>query len=244
MKILLHGYTGKMGQMVQEVIESHPEHEIVAYVAVDGTDDENHYTSFDKVTQTPDVVVDFSHHAATKSLMDYCTSHTLPVVVCTTGQTEEEKTIIHEAAKSIPVFFSANMSLGIAVLCDLVKKAAVMFPDADIEVLEVHHNRKIDVPSGTALLIADAIKSVRPNATYNIGRQGGKRTKEEIGISSLRMGNEVGTHEIYIHTETECITIKHQAFTRAVFADGALSAMEFIATQQPGLYTMNEMIEA
>ncbi len=243
MKILLHGYTGKMGQIVKELIETHPEHQIVAYVAMDGIDDETHYTSFANVSQTPDVLIDFSHHAATKNVIDYCTTNHVPAVICTTGQTEEEKQMIQDASQQIPIFFSANMSLGIAVLCDLVKKAASMFPEADIEVLEVHHNRKIDVPSGTALLLANAIKTVRPKATFNIGRQGGKRTKEEIGISSLRMGNEIGTHEIYIHTETECITLKHQAYTRAVFADGAYSAMEFLVKQKPGLYTMNEMIQ-
>ncbi len=240
MKVLVSGYTGKMGQIVLDTFGK--KHEIVAKVAIDGGNEAHCYKSFEEVSEEVDVVVDFSHHAGTQALMQYCRSHQVPVVVCTTGQSEEEKQMIREAGKQIPVFFSANMSLGVAVLCDLVKKAVAMFPDADVEILEVHHNRKIDVPSGTALMIANTIKEVRPNATFNVGRGNGKRAKEEIGISSLRMGNEVGTHEIYIHTENECITLRHNAYSRGVFADGALQAAEYLVQQKPGVYTMQDMI--
>ena len=136
------------------------------------------------------------------------------------------------------------MSLGIAVLTDLVKKAVIMFPEADVEIVEMHHNRKLDVPSGTALMLADAVKSQRPDAVYNIGRpEGGKRDPKEIGIHSLRMGNEVGTHTVYINTGNEVLTLTHQAESRAVFADGALKAAEFLIQQQPGLYGMKEMLQ-
>ncbi len=241
MNILVSGYTGKMGEILLNTLEN-TEHTVTACVAVDAGDREHCYKDFQSVTEPVDIVIDFSHHAGTKALVDYCVDKKLPVVICTTGQTEEEKAMIQEAGKHIPVFFSANMSMGIAVLSDLVKKAAKMFPEADIEILEVHHNRKIDVPSGTALILGNAVKEVRPDAYFNIGRQGGKRDPKEIGISSLRMGNEVGTHEVYIHTENECITLTHNAYSRAVFADGAVKAAEWLVNQNSGIYTMNEMI--
>ncbi len=243
MKVIVNGYTGAMGKIVcEKLIDAG--HEIIGYVAINAEGGEKQYIHLNEVEEKADVVVDFSHHACTEELTTYCVNQKTPVVICTTGQTDEEKAMIENASKEVPVFFSANMSLGIAVLCDLVQKAVAMFPDADVEVLEVHHNRKIDVPSGTALMLAKSIQKVRPNATLNIGRTGGKRTKEEIGISSLRMGNEVGTHEIYVHTENECITLRHNAYNRAVFADGALKAMEYLVNQNAGLYTMDELIEA
>jgi 4-hydroxy-tetrahydrodipicolinate reductase len=151
--------------------------------------------------------------------------------------------MIMHASKEIPVFNSANMSLGIAVLSDLAKRAAALFPDADIEIVEKHHNQKLDVPSGTALALANSIKEVRADATYNVGRhENGKRTKQEIGIHSLRMGNEVGTHEIYINNGNECLTLTHEANSRAVFAAGALKAAQYLLNKQPGLYTMKELI--
>jgi 4-hydroxy-tetrahydrodipicolinate reductase len=188
-------------------------------------------------------VVDFSFHGAVKGLLDYCVEHKLPVVVATTGHTEEEKALIAQASKSIPVFFSANMSVGIAVTADLARKAAAAFPDADIEIVETHHNRKVDVPSGTALLLADSIRQARPQSVYNIGRpENGKRTKEEIGIHSLRIGNVVGIHEILISTGNETITIKHECHSRDLFAEGALRAAAFICGKGPGLYNMKDMI--
>jgi 4-hydroxy-tetrahydrodipicolinate reductase len=176
--------------------------------------------------------------------VDYCTKRGLPVVVATTGQTEEELALIDGAAKTVPVFLSANMSLGVALLADLAKKAAAVFPDADIEIIEKHHNQKLDVPSGTALLLARRIKEARPAAEFVIGRhENGKRTKAEIGIHSLRLGNEVGVHEIIIATGSETITLKHEAENRSLFAQGALAAAAFIAGKAPGMYDMRSIIE-
>jgi len=245
MRIILNGYTGRMGKMVQEAVERTDGFEIVSSAAVNGTENDVLHTheSLDNVSEEADVVIDFSNHLGTKDLMDFCVKHELPVVVCTTGQSEEEKTMIAEASASIPVFFSANMSLGIAVLSDLVKRAAALFPNADIEIVEMHHNQKLDVPSGTALMLAESIKEVRSNAVYNIGRhENGKRDAKEIGIHSLRMGNEVGTHTVYIRTGSECLTLTHEAESRAVFADGALKAAGYLLQQKPGLYTMKDLV--
>ncbi|MCF0115770.1 MAG: 4-hydroxy-tetrahydrodipicolinate reductase, partial [Erysipelotrichaceae bacterium] len=155
----------------------------------------------------------------------------------------EEMAYIKECSKDVAVFKSGNMSLGVAVLASLAKEAVKMFPTADIEIIEKHHNRKLDVPSGTALLLADRIKEVRENAVYNIGRhENGKRTIQEIGIHSIRMGNEVGTHEIIISTDNQVITLKHESKNRALFAEGALSAAEFLVKQGPGWYNMDDIV--
>lgn len=241
MRILLSGYTGHMGQMVKEAVQE-PD-EIVSFVAYDGTEGEHTHAGFEHAKEEADVVIDFSNHLGTKALMEFCVERKIPCVVCTTGQSEEEKAMIREASASIPVFFSANMSLGIATLSKVVKDVVKVFPQADIEIVETHHNRKLDVPSGTALMLAHEIQSVLPDTYLNIGRhENGKRNKKEIGIHSLRMGNECGTHTIYIHTENECITLEHKAESRAVFADGALQAARYLIQQPAGLYTMKEML--
>ena len=176
-------------------------------------------------------------------MSSYARSIGAAAVVGTTGHTPEEKELIYAAAREIPVFYSGNMSLGIAVLCRLAKQAAAFFPDADIEIVEVHHNRKVDAPSGTALMLFNAVKESRPEATPNCGRAGeGKRTKEEIGISSLRMGNVVGIHEVHICTGTQTLTLKHEATTRAMLADGAVDAARFMAGKGIGLYNMENIL--
>ena len=165
------------------------------------------------------------------------------MVVGTTGHTQEEKQVIFEAAEELPVFYSGNMSLGIAVLCRLAAQAASFFPDADIEIVEVHHNRKVDAPSGTALMLFDAVKSVRENAVAHCGRAGeGKRVKEEIGISSLRLGNVVGIHEVHIHTANQSLTLKHEAGNRGMLAEGAVDAARFMVGKDKGLYNMTQLL--
>ena len=190
-----------------------------------------------------DMVIDFSHHTAISGVLDYAKKIGAAAVIGTTGHTEEEKAMIYAAAKEIPVFFSGNMSLGVAVLCRLAREAAGYFPDADIEIVETHHNRKVDAPSGTALMLFNAVKQVRPNAVAHCGRSGEcKRTKDEIGISSLRMGSVVGVHEVHIHTGTQCLTLKHEAVTRAMLADGAVAAARFMEGKGVGLYDMESML--
>ena len=190
-----------------------------------------------------DCIIDFSHHGATGELLAYALSERLPVVIATTGQTAEELRQIDAAAADIPIFRSANMSLGVALLVELAKVAAKTMPDADIEIIEKHHNRKLDAPSGTALMIANAIKKVREKSRFVFGRYGqAKRSSDEIGIHAVRMGNIVGEHEVLIGTDNETITIKHEAHNRALFAEGALAAASFLITRPAGLYSMQDMV--
>ena len=192
-----------------------------------------------------DCVVDFSHHSCAPALLAFCKENKLAAVVATTGHTPEEKEAIFAAAKEIPVFYSGNMSLGIALLIELAKTAARTMPEAEIEIVETHHNRKLDAPSGTALMIADAIGTVRPEAYSHVGRAGqGKREKNEIGIHSLRMGNVVGIHEVIVATDNQTITLKHEAHNRALFAEGALAAAQFLCGRSAGLYTMDDIVRA
>ncbi len=246
MKIIIYGASGRMGQNVSALCEKNfCGAEAAAFVGRHYETDETkrQYSLIADFKGNADVVIDFSNHSATKELLDYCTERKLPVVIATTGHTAEEKELIAEAAKSIPVFLSANMSVGVAVLADLCKKAAAAFPAADIEIVEKHHNQKLDVPSGTALLIANAIKEVRPDAVLNIGRhENGKRDANEIGVHSLRYGSEVGTHEIIISAGTETITLKHEAENRILFAEGAIKAAGFLIEKPAGLYTMKNML--
>jgi 4-hydroxy-tetrahydrodipicolinate reductase len=190
-----------------------------------------------------DCIIDFSNHAGTQQLLSYALERKLPVVICTTGHTPQELELISQAAQLIPVFRSGNMSLGIAVLTRLVKDAAKMFPDADIEIVESHHNQKLDVPSGTALMLAHSVQAVREDATLLVGRhENGKRTRQEVGIHSLRMGNTVGIHEVIINTGTQILTLKHEAQDRSLFAEGALAAAEFMIGKPAGLYNMDHIV--
>ena len=202
------------------------------------------YTDWSAITEEIDCIVDFSHHSGTEALLRFATERGLPLVLCTTGHTEEELALVEEAAKRIPIFHSANMSLGIALLVELAKLTAKTFPDADIEIIEKHHNRKLDAPSGTALLLANAIRTVREKANFVFGRGGqAKRTPEEIGIHAVRLGNIVGEHEVIVGTDTQTITLKHEAHSRALFAEGALAAAEFLVGKSAGIYDMKSMID-
>ena len=239
MRAILCGANGAMGKLIDAALGA----EVVGRVSIDGENNvPKTFAELGKVEA--DVLIDFSHHTAVADVLDYAKSVGCAAVIGTTGHTAEEKALILDAAKEIPVFFSGNMSLGIAVLCRLAKEAAAFFPDADIEIVEVHHNRKVDAPSGTALMLFNAIKEVRPEAVANCGRSGeGKRTKEEIGISALRLGNVVGIHEIHISTGTQTLTLKHEAVTRAMLADGAVVAARFMEGKPTGFYNMESMLE-
>ena len=203
------------------------------------------YTNLNGFEGEADVIIDFSNHVLTKEVCDYATDRSIPVVIATTGQDADEKAIMAQCAEKVPVFHSANMSLGIAVLASLAKKAAEMFPDADIEIIEKHHNRKLDAPSGTALLLANELKEVRTDAEFKLGRAGNaKREKNEIGISAVRAGNIVGDHEIIICTDSQTLTLKHEAHDRALFAEGALSAAKYLVQKTaPAMYDMKTMMK-
>ena len=246
MKIILCGFTGHMGREVRECAARADGFEITAGVdpmvpASEGLC----CKTFGECTAEADAVIDFSHHSLTGQLLDFAERRNLPVVLATTGQTEEEKARIRAAAEKIPVFLAANYSLGIAVLSDLVKRAAALYPDGEIEIVEQHHDRKLDAPSGTALALFSAVKEVRPAAEACCGRSGqGKRTKDEVGIHAIRMGNIVGVHEVMIGTQNERITLKHEAFSRGVFAEGSLKAAAFLIGKAPGMYDMKDMINS
>ena len=241
MNILLNGASGFMGREVIKLLENaSSEDRLVASVDLNIDNlTPPAYTKLSDVRERADVIIDFSHHAATNALLAYATEKRIPVVIATTGQTEEEIAAIKEASKKIPVFFSANMSLGVALLAALVRLTVKTFPTADVEIVETHHNRKIDVPSGTALMLARSVQSVREDAEFVIGRhENGKKKPNEVGIHSLRLGNVVGEHEVHINTGNETITLRHEAHSRSLFADGALVAARFLAKCDAGLYTL------
>ena len=239
MRAIVCGANGAMGKLIQNRLQE----QVAGLVSIDG---ENGVPkTFEELGNVnADVIIDFSHHSAIDAVMEYAKAQNCAVVVGTTGHTEEEKAVIRAAAEKIPVFFSGNMSLGIAVLCRLAKEAAAVFPDADVEIVEIHHTRKVDAPSGTAKMLFEAVKEVRPEATAHCGRAGeGKREKNEIGIASLRMGNVVGIHEVHICTPAQTLTLRHEAADRAMFADGAVDAAKFLCGKAPGLYNMNNILE-
>ena len=238
MKAVICGANGAMGKLICGILGD----EVVGKVSIDG--ENNVPKTFAELGEVEaDVVVDFSHHTAIGSVLSYAKRIHAAAVIGTTGHTAEEKALIYAAAEEIPVFYAGNVSLGIAVLCRLVKEAASYFPDADIEIVEVHHTRKVDAPSGTAHMLFNAIKEVRPNAWENCGRSGeGKRTKDEIGVHALRMGNVVGIHEVHINTGNQALTLKHESGNRAMLADGAVAAARFMEGKGKGLYDMESIL--
>ena len=248
MNILINGILGHMGREVEKLcVSGYRGSKLFGGVdiGVTGSAGENLYASFEEIEAINEIdcIVDFSHHTSTPAILEFAKKNGIPTVIATTGHTDEELAAISAAAKKIPVFFSANMSLGVALLVELARSAAVAMPDAEIEIIEKHHNRKLDAPSGTALMIADEIASVRPGAYNKLGRSGqGKRQPDEIGIHAIRMGNIVGEHEVIIGTQNQTITLKHEAHSRALFAEGALAAAAFIVGSKAGLYDMKSLV--
>ncbi len=248
MNILLNGISGYMGREVVKLCRAEYRGARLSlgvdpHGSVDG--DVAVYRSLDEVISLDgvDCIIDFSHHSVTPALLEFSKENKIPLVLCTTGHTDEEIELINKAANEIPLFYSGNMSLGIAVLVELAKTTAAAFPEAEIEIVEKHHDRKVDAPSGTALMLANAICEVRPEAYINCGRSGhGKRTTDEIGIHSIRMGNIVGEHEVIIGTQSQTISLKHEAHNRALFAEGAIAAAGFIIGKKPGMYDMKSML--
>ena len=238
MRAIICGANGAMGKLICDIFGD----EVVGKVSIDGLGGVP--KTFDELgTVNADVVVDFSHHTAIADVLNYTKKIGAAAVIGTTGHTPEEKALIYAAAEEIPVFYAGNVSLGIAVLCRLVKQAASYFPDADIEIVEVHHTRKVDAPSGTAHMLFNAIREVRPEAWENCGRAGeGKRTKDEIGVHALRMGNVVGIHEVHINTGNQTLTLKHESGSRAMLADGAVAAARFMEGKGKGLYDMESIL--
>lgn len=248
MRILLCGANGKMGKVVYECASAFENTSVVAGVDPYGENDNfSLYRSFDKIDTDADVIIDFSHPAMLSSMLKYATEKKIPTVVATTGIDENGLQLIKDASKEIPVFFTANMSLGINLISELAKKAAsVLSPDFDIEIIEMHHNQKIDAPSGTALLLANEISSVLENEpVYEFDRHSKrmKRTKNEIGISAVRGGTIVGEHEIIFAGTDEVIKISHSAYSKKLFANGAINAAKFIVNAKSGMYSMKDVLK-
>ena len=239
MRAVLCGANGAMGKLIDGILGD----AVVGRVSIDGENGvPKTFAELGKVAA--DVLIDFSHHTAVAEVLSYAKAIGCAAVIGTTGHTPEEKTLIYEAAREIPVFYSGNMSLGIAVLCRLARQAAACFPEADIEIVEIHHNRKVDAPSGTAHMLFNAIRQARPNAVEVCGRAGeGKRKKDEVGVASLRRGSVVGVHEVHIHTGSQCLTLRHEAVTRTMLAEGAVDAARFMEGKGIGLYDMESVLE-
>lgn len=238
MRAIICGANGAMGKLIDGLLGE----ETVGRVSIDGMNGVP--KTFEELGEIQaDVVIDFSHHTAVGEVLAYAEKIGAAAVIGTTGHTEEEKALVYAAGKKIPVFFSGNVSLGMALMCSLAKQAAAALPDADIEIVEIHHTRKVDAPSGTARMLFESIKEARPNAVANCGRAGeGKRTKEEIGIASLRMGNVVGTHEVHICTPNQTIVLRHEAVNRGMFAEGAVTAARYIIGKPIGVYDMKNLL--
>ena len=241
MKAMIIGAAGRMGKELMTLAQNGYAGATAAY-GVDAHSEQYPHTPAE-CGAAVDVIVDFSHMSATDAILDYAVANSIPCVIGTTGHSEEQLAHIAKAAEIIPVFHSGNMSVGIAVLLQLAKQAARAFPDADIEIIEVHHKHKADAPSGTALMLAKAIEEVRPDARRVLGRSGqGKREKQDIGISAVRMGGVVGEHKVCICTESQTLVLEHQAHNRALFAEGGLTAAAYIVGKTPGLYGMQDML--
>ena len=244
MDVLISGVCGHMGKHVYDLVQQDSDLQYAGGVDVaDGTSAlENVFEKFADVNVDVDIIIDFSFHGLIGDLLNFAIEKNIPAVIATTGHTDDEKQMIQDAAKKIPVFFASNYSIGIATLAEISKKAASTLPDADIEIVEVHHTRKLDAPSGTALTLAENLKSVRQDANIVCGRNGlAKREPNDIGVNSVRLGNIVGIHEIQIGTANETLTLKHEVHDRAVFADGSIVAAKFLINQNPGLYSMSDI---
>lgn len=250
-RAILHGCNGKMGRMITELVKSDPEIEIVAGIDT-YTEAENTYPVFASIGDCDaeaDVIIDFSNAGAMDELLEVCSMGRIPVVLCTTGLSDAQLEKVKETAKKTPVLKAANMSLGINLILDLLQQAVkVLYPSGfDIEIVEKHHNQKVDAPSGTALALADAMNEEMDRIydyTYDRSGQRKKRERSEIGISAVRGGTIVGEHEVIFAGTDEVVEIKHTATSRAVFGKGAIAAAKFLHKQPPGLYDMRDVIKS
>lgn len=246
--VIINGCTGKMGQVISLLIEKDPDMQVVAGFASSGTQ-LNSYPVFSMprdCTEKCDVIIDFSVPDALGPLSEYAVEEKIPLVIATTGLSNTDLDLINKAAKVIPIFRAANMSLGINLVTELIAKASQVLADNfDIEIVEKHHNQKIDAPSGTALMFADTINSVLDNKAEYVYDRHSKREKRktsEIGIHSIRGGTIVGEHSVIFAGTDESIEIKHSAMSRNAFGMGALKAAKFILSKQPNLYDMKDLI--
>ncbi len=248
LKIILSGCSGKMGGVISSLVGADDNAKIVAGVDPYVKEDLGYpvYPTFESLPNC-DVIIDFSNPAALYGMLSYATKTKTPIVLATTGYSDKEIELIKETAKDIPVFFTFNMSLGINLLVSLCQKATeILGNDFDIEIIEKHHNQKIDAPSGTAIMLANSINETLQNKMlyeYDRHSKRQKRAKNEIGISSVRGGTIVGEHEVIFAGNNEVISLKHEAFSKEVFAFGAIRAAKFLADKSAGLYDMKQLVK-
>ena len=246
MDIIINGANGRMGKVLAELIKT--DSKVNASALVDCTFETNPKSkTFNRIFEysgKSDVIIDFSVHSSVPILCTYAVKTKTPLVIATTGHTDKEKSMIFSASKHIPVFYSANMSLGVSLTVCIAKMAAKAFPESEIEIIETHHDKKSDSPSGTALMLAEAIRSVRPRLQIKPARSAtGPRGKDELYIHSLRLGTSAGSHEIIFALPFQTVTIKHDAHDRRLFAEGALAAAKFIVQKESGLYCAEDILE-
>jgi len=249
MRIIVSGVSGEMGKFVLQSVAQHPEMIVVAGIdrnAVEGGPFPV-YSNWTSCSETADVIIDFSHHSAVDAMLDYCEKTGTPSVICTTGLSDEQIHRVQTLSEKVALFRSGNMSVGINLLLDLVARASeTLYSSFDIEIIEKHHHRKVDAPSGTALMLADAAKAAIPETReFSFGRHGNdtKRKSEEIGIHAVRGGTIVGEHSVIFAGMDEIIEINHTALSRAIFANGAVRAAQFLAAKKTGLYSMKEVLK-
>lgn len=247
-EVMVNGCNGRMGQIVSELVDKNEN--LILKCGADQNDTGfltfPVYTDLNQITEKPDVIIDFSVPVATFHVLEYAKKNNIPIVIATTGFTGEEELKIAEYAKYIPIFKSANMSFSINMFVHLLKEIAPKFKDTDIEIIETHHNRKIDSPSGTAQMFADTINEALGGdyrCEYNRHGKHEKRDKKEIGMSSIRGGNIVGEHTVKFFGESETFEITHTSYSRNVFAEGAIKAAEFIVNKPKGLYNMDDLVK-
>ena len=236
-KVLINGYNGKMGQMVLNQIKASQDFECIG-----GTDIS---LSINEITEKPDVIIDFSTPEASLSILQYAEKNKIPVVIATTGFSDGQTAKIMEYSKTLPIFKSANMSYETNLMIALVSKLAKELTGSDIEIVETHHNKKVDAPSGTALMIADGINEALDHEMYYEYDRHSKRAprnQKEIGIHSIRGGTEVGKHTVFFFGDNESLEISHTVTSRAVFANGALKAAKFIINKPAGFYDMKDLL--
>lgn len=245
-KVLINGCNGKMGQELAKAIEKDDKFQTICGVDRIDTGDNKFpvYTDIEKISEEPDIIIDFSIPTATFNILQFAIKKHIPIVIATTGFSEDELEKINQISEQIPIFRSANMSYEVNLMSNLVAQISKFLKESDIEIVETHHNRKVDAPSGTALLLADSINNALENEKYyeyDRHSKREKRNKKEIGIHSIRGGNIVGKHTVTFFSENESFEITHNVQSRAVFADGALKAAEFLVVQENGLYNMNNL---
>ena len=245
LRVIISGYSGSMGKVLTKCANEDSELEIVCGASKDDLDVPfKTYHKMSEVEELADVIIDFSHHSTIEDTLSYAIKTKTPLVIATTGFNDEELEKIKKASNIIPIFHSSNMSLGVNVLVKLVKEAAKSLNGFDIEIIEKHHNKKLDAPSGTAVMIANGVKEVLPDSEYIYGRHGrsDKRSSNEIGIHAIRGGTIVGEHTTIFAGHDEVVEIKHSAQSKDIFAKGAIAAAKFLVKQEAGYYNMNNML--